>query len=185
MRHISSTPAAMPFCTSAPDQRAMLRDREHCGNDDRARMHGPAFERVVVVLAMRGRAVDERRVVRTERAHMTDGGGFPFRRDARARCLDVVVVARGDAEARDVEHQEMHGLARSRRELVGIKMRRELSEISGNRHAVRSLRAFVATRHSLNNDADTMRTASTRKMIEIGSSRKIESSPPESASERR
>ena len=68
MRHISSRPAGDALLHVGAHERAMLRDREHRGNDHRARMHRPAFERVVVVLAVRGRAVDERRVVGTERA---------------------------------------------------------------------------------------------------------------------
>ncbi len=163
----------------------MLRDREHRRHDHRARMHRPAFERVVVVLAMRGRAVHERRIVRTERALVSDGGRLALRRDARTRRFHIVMVARGHAQTRDVEHQEMDGLARLRRQMLGVEMRSELGKIGGNRHAVRSFRAFAETRHSLNREALTITTASTRKTMEIGSSRKIESSPPDSASERR
>ena len=101
------------------------------------------------------------------------------------RGFHVVMVARGHAQTGDVEHQEMDGLARLCRQMVGIEMRSELGKIGSNRHAVRSFRAFAATRHSLSRDAVTIRTARTRKTMAIGSSRKIENSPPESASERR
>ena len=37
--------------------------------------------------------------------------------------------------------------------MLGVEMRSELSKIGGNRHAVRSFRAFAETRHSLNREA--------------------------------
>ena len=51
---------------------AMLGGRENGRNDDRSGMDWPAFEGVVVVLAVSGRTVDESRVVRTEAAVVPD-----------------------------------------------------------------------------------------------------------------
>ena len=62
---------------------AMLGGREHSGHDDRAGMHRAAFERVVVILAVRRRAVDERRVVGTEAAARARSRSTRFR-DATA-----------------------------------------------------------------------------------------------------
>ena len=46
---------------------------ENGGHDHRARMDRAAFERVVVILAMRRRAVEERRICRGEPVGMADG----------------------------------------------------------------------------------------------------------------
>ena len=91
----------------------MLGRGEHRRHDHRARVHRSAFEGVVVILAMGGRAVDERGIVRAERARMADGRGAPVRRGARARRGDIIEPARGDAQPRHVEHQKPDGLARA------------------------------------------------------------------------
>ena len=89
-----------------------LADREHRRHDHRAGVHRAALEGVVEVLAVRRGAVDERRAAGVERALVADGGaaagGFP----AVERGAHVVRVARGDAQAGDVDQQLLDDFAR-------------------------------------------------------------------------
>ena len=162
----------------------MLGHRQHGRHDDRAGMHRSAFEGVVVILAMGGGAVDERRVIGAEAAVMAEGGGTAAGGGARARCRDVVIVARGDAEAGDIQHQEPDGFARPIRQFGAVDLRGKLRQLTGDRHA-RLAFAACAARHSLTSDPIMMMAASTKNAMAMGSSRKMWKSPPESTSERR
>ena len=59
------------------------------GHDHRARMHRTAFERVVVIFAVRGRAVDQRGVERIEAAR---DGRRPCRRRLRRSACSVARI---------------------------------------------------------------------------------------------
>ena len=92
IRHISSTPAAMPFITASPPRPRCSATASTAGTIDRAGMHRAALEGVVEVLAMGGGAVDERGVVG---AHARVSGRSRWRRRptvrwrglrARSRC---------------------------------------------------------------------------------------------------
>ena len=67
------------FDDGVAGEAAMLGRREHGRNDDRAGVHRPAFEGVVVILAVRRGAVDERGVVGTEAAVVPDCRGGSWR----------------------------------------------------------------------------------------------------------
>ena len=92
-------------------QTVTFHDRENCGDDHRARVHRPAFERVVEVLAVRGSAVDERGAGGIQRARVADGGAAAVRLPALERRAHVVGVARSDAQAGDVDQQLLDQLA--------------------------------------------------------------------------
>jgi hypothetical protein len=89
----------------APIGIVALASRQHRRYDHRAGMHGPALERVVEILAVRGGAVDEGGSRRAHRACMSDGSASPLLVPARKRRLDVVLVARGETEPDDVDGQ--------------------------------------------------------------------------------
>ena len=71
-RHITSHPTAMPRAQVAAGKPMLLGGGEQRRNDHRARVHGPALERVVVVLAVRGGAVAQCRGGDVESARMPD-----------------------------------------------------------------------------------------------------------------
>ena len=79
------------------------KDRRH---DDGARMDGAAFKGVVIILTMRGGAVDQRRIVGTVGIRVPYGGDRAFGRRAAARGGNVIQLPRGDAEAGHVNHQQ-------------------------------------------------------------------------------
>src|SRR5829696_9291265 len=82
-----------------------LARRENSRNDHRAGMYRAAFERVVKVLAVCGRSIDERRSLCTEARGMTDrcaGAGLINRCQ---RSSDVPLLARRDAQTGYVEHK--------------------------------------------------------------------------------
>ena len=68
-------------------------------------MHRTAFERIVEILAMRGGAVDEGRTRRGQRARVTDRRARAVIVAAGERASDIILVARGDAEADDIDQQ--------------------------------------------------------------------------------
>ena len=82
-----------------------LAGRQHRRHHHRAGMHRPALEGVVEILAMRGGAVDESGAGRTQRAGVADRRAGPVVVAAGERALDVILVARGDAEAGNVDQQ--------------------------------------------------------------------------------
>ena len=74
-----------------------LADGKYGRHHDRADMHGPALERVVEILAMRGGAVHESGAGRTQRALVPDRRAGAVVVAARQCAFDVVLIARGDA----------------------------------------------------------------------------------------
>ncbi len=78
---------------------------EHGRHDDGAGMHRSALERVVEILAMRRGAVDEGGAGRAHAPGMADRGAGPIVVPAGERAGDIVLVARGDAEADHVDQQ--------------------------------------------------------------------------------
>ena len=99
-RHMVSTPTAMPSSAARAVRIVPLAGREHRRHDHRAGMHRAALEGVVEILAMRRGAVDEGGAGRAHGARVADRGAGAVVLPAGERGLDVVVVARGDAEAR-------------------------------------------------------------------------------------
>jgi hypothetical protein len=77
-------------------------------------MHGRALEGVVVVLAMGGGAVDQRRPRDVEAAAMAEGGAAPLFGPGPQRRPDIVLIARGDRQA-DMIQQRVAGGAPHRR----------------------------------------------------------------------
>ena len=157
----------------------MLRDRENGRNDDRAGMHRPAFERVVVILAVRGGAVDERRVVGTEAAAWPIAVALPPRRgSARPRSGHVVG---GCARPRTIRRRrasgDRNGLARaSPARPSAVQSRRQIAQDprQWSRGTV-SFRAVRRARHSLTSEPVTMSDRENEeRRSQIGSSRKIE-----------
>ena len=106
----------------------LLGGGKHSRHDDGARMHRPALEGVVEVLAMGGRAVDERRAGGAERLRVADGGRRAGVRPGGERGFDVVGAARDDAQADDIDQQPLAGLAHRRRQARRIQGRDALSE---------------------------------------------------------
>ena len=90
-----------------------LAGRQHRRHHHRAGMHRAALEGVVEILAMRGGAVDEGGAGRAQRAGMADRGARPVVVAAGERGLDVILVARGDAEAGDVDQPDPRTCART------------------------------------------------------------------------
>ena len=67
-------------------------------------MHRAALKRIVVVFAVRGNAVDERGIGRSEAAGMPDRGAASLALDALQCRSNIVGGARGNAESGDVEN---------------------------------------------------------------------------------
>ena len=109
-----STPTAMPFSAARAVAAVPLAGRQHRRHDHRAGMHRPALEGVVEILAVRRGAVDEGRARGAQRARVADRGAGAVVVPAASARLDVVLVARGDAEADHVD-QRLLALARARR----------------------------------------------------------------------
>ena len=111
LRHHEAQAAKHLGADSNPDQRhpsvgiMPLAGGQHRRHDHRAGMHRAAFKGIVKILAMRGRAVDESGARRVQRARVPDRRARPVIVAARERALDVVLVARGDAEPDDVDQQ--------------------------------------------------------------------------------
>ena len=120
LRHHEAQPAQHFGADRDPDQRhaavgiVPLAGGEHRRHDHRAGMHRAAFKRVVEILAMRGGAVDEGGARRSQRARVTDRRAWAVIVAARQRASDIVLVARGDAEADDID-QQILAFARGRR----------------------------------------------------------------------
>ena len=68
-------------------------------------MHRATLEGVVEILAMRGRAVDEGGAGSTQSARVADRRAGPVVVASLERAFDVILVARGEAEAGDVDGQ--------------------------------------------------------------------------------
>ncbi len=107
----------------APAAAETLARRQHRRHDDRAAVHRPAFERIVEILAVPRGAVDHRRVLGAEFAAMADRAARAAAIDAGDQRLDVIRVARGDAQARDIDQQFFGARADRRRNLLGVERR--------------------------------------------------------------
>jgi hypothetical protein len=83
--------------------RIAIRPGEHGGQDDHAGMHGPAFERVVEILAVCRDPVQHRGIGRRETAGDADRRAGPAFINALAGGGEKVGAARGDADPRDVD----------------------------------------------------------------------------------
>ena len=119
-RHVASTPATMPSERRAAVAPETLARGEHRRERHRARMDRPAFEGVVEVLAVRGRAVDERRSAGVDRSRI---GRSPCMAATGVRSgderLHVIGVARCYAEPDDVYQQLLGALAHRGRNCSG------------------------------------------------------------------
>ena len=120
-----------------------LAGRQHRRNDNRAGMHRPALESVVEILAVRGRAVDQRGAGRAQRARMADRGARPVVVAAGERRLDVVLVARRDAQADHVDREIDAFLAHGRRH---VERRDALGELLGDGNFGSALMCCAAAR---------------------------------------
>ena len=111
LRHHRRQPAHHLAADGDADERGLavrpvaLAGRQHRRHDHRAGMHRAAFEGVVEILAMRGRAIDEGGAGGRQRARMADRRARTVIVEAGERAFDVVLVARGDAEAGDIDQQ--------------------------------------------------------------------------------
>ena len=76
---------------------------EHRRHQHRAGVHRAAFEGVVEVLAVRGGAVDEGGTGCAQSSRVADRGAWSVVVPAFQCGLDIIFVARGDAEADDVD----------------------------------------------------------------------------------
>ena len=137
-RHITSTPTAMPSSAVAAVRMVPLARGEHRRHDDRAGMHRPALERVVEVLAMRRRAVDERRAGGAQGSGMADRRARAVVVPAGERGADVVLVARGEAKPHDVDSQILALLLQRRRQPRRIERGDALGEDSRQRRSAGS-----------------------------------------------
>ena len=141
LRHHEAQPAQHFGADRDPDQRhaaigiVPLAGGEHRRHDHRAGMHRAALEGVVEILAMRGGAVDEGRARRGQRARVPDRRARAVIVAARQRASDVVLVARGDAQADHVD-QQILAFARGRRRQV---RRLQRDDLFGKRFGDRNL----------------------------------------------
>src|SRR5262249_13224597 len=87
---------------------------EDRGHHHRAGVHGPALEGVVEVLAVRGRAVDHRGVLRAEPGRVAERRARAAFVDARDQGANVIRAAGGDAKSRDVDQQVLTARAYGR-----------------------------------------------------------------------
>src|SRR5438105_11506667 len=102
-----------------PVDTVAFRHGEYCGDDHRARVHRPAFERIVEVLAVRGHAVDEGGAGRVERTLVAERRAGTATVPARKRRAYVVGAPRGDAKAGDVDEELLRRLAEVARRAAG------------------------------------------------------------------
>ncbi len=98
-----------------------LGDRQDRRDDHGPGMDRAALEGVVVILAMRGGAVQERGAEGIEIAAMTEHGAGAAAIDRLERRGDIGLVARGDAKPGHVEHELARGLDRGRRDVPGFQ----------------------------------------------------------------
>ena len=122
----------MPSSAAAPSRPVPLAGRQHRRHDHRAGMHRPALEGVVEILAMRRGAVDQSGAGRAQRARMADRRARPVVVAAGERAFDVVLVARGDAEADDVDQQILAFLAHRLRQRIGAQRDDALGQLLGD-----------------------------------------------------
>src|SRR5207248_3403270 len=120
-------------------QLVSFRHRQYGRHDHRTGVHRAAFERVVEILAVRGRAVDERGAGRVERARMGDCGTAACALPACDGRAYVVRPARGDAKTGHVYHELLRRLAEiGRRRARALNARGELLGNGGIRSQARN-----------------------------------------------
>jgi hypothetical protein len=95
--------------------------RQHRGHDHRTGMHRPAFEGVIEVLAVRRGTIDEGRTRRAHAGGVADAGGGAGLRPRGERRSDVGAVARGNAQADDIDEHALCDLAHGRRHAGAIE----------------------------------------------------------------
>src|SRR6516165_9635343 len=84
-------------------------------------MYRAAFEGIVKILAVRSSAVDEGGARGGQCPHMADRSARTLVVNAGECALDVILVARGDTEAGDVDQQVLAFRAHARRQLLGVE----------------------------------------------------------------
>src|SRR5260370_11918041 len=68
-------------------------------------MHWTTLEGIVEILAMRGGAVDEGGTRGSQHTPVADRGAWAVIVPAAKRAFDIILVARGDAQADDIDQQ--------------------------------------------------------------------------------
>ncbi len=91
--------------------------RQHRRHHHRAGMDGPALEGVVEILAMRRRAVDERRARGAHRPQMADDRRFADAVEAVEQRPHIIRATCREAEADDIQHQVLGDLPQLRRQV--------------------------------------------------------------------
>jgi hypothetical protein len=109
-----------------------LGDGEHRRHDDGTGMDRPALERVVEILAMRRRAVDERGARAVAGPGVPDDGAAALAIDAGERRSYVVGAARRKAQPDDVEHEGLAHPPQRRRQSLGRDADDRLGEKLGD-----------------------------------------------------
>ena len=131
LRHHEAQPAKHFGADGDPDQRHAavgimpLAGGQNRRHDHRAGMHRAALKGIVEILAMRGGAVDESGARRVQRALVADRRARAVIVAACQRARDVILVARGDAEADHVD-QQILAFARGRRRQCARLQRNDL-----------------------------------------------------------
>lgn len=131
-------------------------------------MHRAALEGVVIVLAMRRRAVDEGGIEGGESAGVADHGRSACALGAVEHRRDITLPPGSDAKAGDVEHEPLGGLAHRLRRPRRARRRREPF---GDRH--------VFLLNSDQSDQRVSAAAAASRVAATGSSTNTAWSPPE------
>ena len=126
-------PATVPTSAARPWRPKRSHAASTAGTITRAAVHRPAFERIVEILAMRGGAVDHRRVFRAELAAMPERAARAAAIDAGDQRAHVIGIARGDAQSGDVDQQLLGACAHRRRNAVNAERGDAISELLGDR----------------------------------------------------
>jgi hypothetical protein len=133
-------------------------------------MHRTALERVVEILAVRGRAVDECGAERIEAARVAERGAHTARIDGLQGSGDVLFATGSNAESRHVEEQPARHVPRARRHILRDGRRKPGSDgfrvcpIQSAAQASRMRRTTAAT---------VKRSAAARRPAAIGSCMKV------------
>ena len=98
---------------------------QHRRHYHRTGMHRTALESVVEILAMRRSTVDEGRACGVQGALMTDHRAWAAIVPARKRACDIILIARGHAQADDID-QQIFAFARGRRRQATCLQRHDL-----------------------------------------------------------
>ena len=118
---------------------------EHRGHDHRAAVHGAALERVVEILAVRGRAVDERGLLGAVRLRVADRRAGAAGIERALHRLHVIGVARRDAQPDDVD-QQLLGTLRTACGIAPASARAPARQSARRRHdRARELMCFASS----------------------------------------